>query len=190
MYSTAKMEVMKGVRGNPIMQDLKNNLPRYYSYGVPFFNYGLLPQTWEDTNHIDPDTGTKGDGDPIDAIEIGEGPIGMGAIVPVRVLGSIALIDEGETDHKIIVLRQTDPNFHKIFNVNDLEKHKPGIINKLIDWLKNYKTSDGKPVNKLKQEKPTTPEEAEEIIEEVNNFYEKLVAGKVENTDKYFLPKL
>jgi 3'-phosphoadenosine 5'-phosphosulfate synthase len=47
MYSTAKMEVMKNERGNPIMQDSKNGRPRYYTYGVPFFNYGLFPQTWE-----------------------------------------------------------------------------------------------------------------------------------------------
>lgn len=67
MYSTAKMEVSKTERGNPIMQDSKNGKPRYattalrwvrltgvhlfryYTYGVPFFNYGLFPQTWEVT---------------------------------------------------------------------------------------------------------------------------------------------
>jgi 3'-phosphoadenosine 5'-phosphosulfate synthase len=57
MYSTAKMEVMKGEINNPIMQDTKNNAPRFYSYGVPFFNYGLLPQTWEDPNVVDQVTG-------------------------------------------------------------------------------------------------------------------------------------
>lgn len=48
MYQTAKMEVMKDVEFNPIMQDESKGKPRYYTYGVPFFNYGLLPQTWED----------------------------------------------------------------------------------------------------------------------------------------------
>ena len=47
-YQTAKMEVMKDVPFNPIMQDESKGKPRYYTYGVPFFNYGLLPQTWED----------------------------------------------------------------------------------------------------------------------------------------------
>lgn len=42
------MEVMKDVPFNPIMQDESNGMPRYYTYGVPFFNYGLIPQTWED----------------------------------------------------------------------------------------------------------------------------------------------
>lgn len=47
---TAKMEVMKEVAFNPIMQDESDGKPRYYTYGVPFFNYGLIPQTWEDPN--------------------------------------------------------------------------------------------------------------------------------------------
>lgn len=58
------------------MQDTKDNAPRYYTYGTPFFNYGLFPQTWEDPTHKDEDTGALGDGDPIDAIEIGSGPLG------------------------------------------------------------------------------------------------------------------
>lgn len=48
LLQTAKMEVMKDVEYNPIMQDESKGKPRYYTYGVPFFNYGLLPQTWED----------------------------------------------------------------------------------------------------------------------------------------------
>ena len=194
MYSTAKMEVMKEIFDNPIMQDEKNGRPRYYTYGVPFFNYGLLPQTWEDPTIADPITKAKGDGDPIDAIEIGDGPLGMGSIVRVKVLGSMELIDEGETDHKIIVLREDDRNFDSIHSVTDLEKFKPGVSALLLDWLKNYKTSDGKPVNRLKQDIPTTSQEAISIITEVNGFYKNLISGNL-NDDakiaaaKYMLPK-
>ena len=60
MYSTAKMEVNKEETNNPIMQDAnKDGSPRYYTYGTPFFNYGLIPRTWEDSTHIDPDTGEE-----------------------------------------------------------------------------------------------------------------------------------
>ncbi|KAG7339177.1 inorganic pyrophosphatase [Nitzschia inconspicua] len=48
MYMTAKMEVNKDLPGNPIIQDIKDGQPRYYSFGTTFFNYGLIPQTWED----------------------------------------------------------------------------------------------------------------------------------------------
>jgi 3'-phosphoadenosine 5'-phosphosulfate synthase len=188
MYSTAKMEVMKGEPGNPIMQDTKDNAPRYYSYGVPFFNYGLLPQTWEDPNVIDSSTGAAGDDDPIDAIEFGRGgPIPMGSVVRVKVLGSMALIDEGETDHKIIVLREDDPDFDTVHSVHDLERVHPGVTARLVDWLKNYKTSDGKPVNRLKQDEPTTSLEALHIIEEVSGYYQKLMSGATVNTNSYFL---
>ena len=194
MYSTAKMEVMKEIFDNPIMQDEKNGKPRYYTYGVPFFNYGLLPQTWEDPTVADPVTQAKGDGDPIDAIEIGDGPLGMGSIIRVKVLGSMELIDEGETDHKIIVLREDDRNFDSIHSVADLEKFKPGVTALLLDWLKNYKTSDGKPVNRLKQDIPTTSQEAVNIITEVHGFYKNLISGNLSAdaktaASKYMLPK-
>jgi 3'-phosphoadenosine 5'-phosphosulfate synthase len=188
MYSTAKMEMMKDVPGNPIMQDTKNGLPRYYTYGTPFFNYGLLPQTWEDSTFEDPKTGALGDGDPIDAIEIGAGPLAMGSVVPVKVLGSMELIDEGETDHKIIVLRSDDPHFKSINTVRDLDKYYPHTVKRLVDWLKNYKTSDGKPQNKLTSDEPTTPAEAMAIIDEVSEFYRKLVSGETVSPEGYQLP--
>jgi hypothetical protein len=34
------------------------------------------------------------------------------------------LIDEGETDHKIIVLREDDPNFDSVHSMADLERVK------------------------------------------------------------------
>jgi 3'-phosphoadenosine 5'-phosphosulfate synthase len=188
MYTTAKMEVSKTEPRNPIMQDTKDGKPRYYSYGVPFFNYGLLPQTWEDPTHSDPDTGAKGDNDPIDAIEIGDGPLPMGAVVPCRVLGSLALIDEGETDHKVIVLRSTDSDFDRIHSVADLEKRKPGVVAMLVDWMKNYKTSDGKPVNKLKSDVPTTQSEALDIIAQVHQFYKDIKTKPKEVIEDFYLP--
>ena len=181
MFSTAKMEVSKTEPNNPIMQDVKNGKPRYYSYGTPFFNYGLLPQTWEDSTYIDSVTGAKGDNDPIDAIELGDGPLPMGSVITCKVIGSLELIDEGETDHKIIVLRSSDPHYHSINSLHDLEKYNKGVTSKLVDWLKNYKTSDGKPQNKLAKEIPNSQDEAIEIIEEVSQFYKNLLSDLVQD---------
>merc|ERR1719182_620773 len=101
------MEVSKSLPENPIAQDSKNGAPRYYKYGTPFFNYGLLPQTWEDPASCKPSSVVGGSGqqecgddDPLDVIEVGEGPLLMGSVTPVKVLGSLELIDEGETDYK------------------------------------------------------------------------------------------
>ena len=145
-------------------------------------------QTWEDVNLIDPETGAKGDGDPIDVIEVGSGgPLAMGSVTPVKVLGSLALIDEGETDHKIIAIRQNDPLFDSINTLSELERNRPGLTKRLIDWLKYYKTLDGKPANRLKSEKPTSVPDAIKIIDETHVAWKKLVSGETANPDNYFL---
>lgn len=188
MHSTAKMEMNKKEPRNPIMQDLnKDGSVRHYTYGVPFFNYGFLPQTWEDDEHVDPDTSAKGDADPIDVLEIGAGPLPMGAVVAVKVLGSFELIDEGETDHKILALRQDDPNYDNIHSMQDLERYHPNVISKLVDWLKNYKTSDGKPANKLRHEEPLGASEAKRIIQQTHSFYKTLLEKKDVDTHGYSL---
>lgn len=137
---------------------------------------------------MDPETGALGDGDPIDVIELGSGPLSMGSVVAVKVLGSMALIDEGETDHKILAIRESDPLFNKVNDMNDLERVMPGVTAKLVDWLKNYKTSDGKPVNQLKHDEPTTKYEALQIIKEVSGFYKALLTGKSPAPNGYKLP--
>ena len=65
------------------------------------FNYGAFPQTWEDPSHVTPDTGCAGDNDPIDACEIGTKMYRTGSVVKVKVLGCLAMIDDGETDWKV-----------------------------------------------------------------------------------------
>ena len=40
--------------GTPIKQDIKKGKLRFYPYNINW-NYGLLPQTWEDPAHTDPE---------------------------------------------------------------------------------------------------------------------------------------
>ena len=193
MYYTAKMEVNKKARGNAIAQDInKDGSPRYYTYGTPFFNYGLIPQTWEDPS-LKSAQGNAGDNDPIDVMEIGSAQLEMGSIQPCRVLGSLELIDEGETDHKIICISLADKDASRIHSMDDLERVKPGHIARLIDWLKRYKTTDGKPENSLAQEAPTTQSEALAIINETHERWRKLCGkdgnsfGTLPGTEGFFL---
>ena len=181
------MEVQKSHWYNPIMQDTnKDGSARYYTYGVPFFNYGLLPQTWEDPS-VCGASGACGDNDPLDVMEVGTGALAMGSVVPVKVLGSLELIDEGETDHKIIALRADDPDFARINDMASLEQVKPGITAKLVDWLKMYKTTDGKGVNTLAQDTPTSVTEAYAIIDECHQRWQKLKSHEVAGGDDFFL---
>jgi 3'-phosphoadenosine 5'-phosphosulfate synthase len=187
-HTSAKMEVMKDKWSNPIMQDTnKDGSPRYYTYGVPFFNYGLLPQTWEDP-HMISDEGFGGDNDPLDVIEVGESPLALGSVTEVKVLGSLELIDEGETDHKIIALRTSDPRSVSINDVKDLENHVPGLTARLVDWLKMYKTSDGKAINVLSNSgEPTSRLEAVSIISECHEKWTELVATGASEYPEFWL---
>ena len=63
--------------------------------GDIFFNYGCFPRTWEDPDHVDPDTGFPGDNDPLDVCEIGLRIVATGDVRQVKVLGVLAMIDEG-----------------------------------------------------------------------------------------------
>uniref|UniRef100_G1N310 inorganic diphosphatase n=1 Tax=Meleagris gallopavo TaxID=9103 RepID=G1N310_MELGA len=103
---------------NPIKQDTKKGKPRYVANIFPhkgyIWNYGALPQTWEDPNHTDNITGCCGDNDPVDVCEIGSKVRSSGEVVQVKVLGVLALLDEGETDWKIIAIGVDDPEAQKI----------------------------------------------------------------------------
>ena len=61
------LQIATKVEGNPIMQDEKKGKARLY-HGPIFWNYGCLPQTWEDPNvKGDADVGGAfGDDDPVD----------------------------------------------------------------------------------------------------------------------------
>jgi inorganic pyrophosphatase len=40
--------------GNPLKQDIKKGALRFYPYPIKW-NYGMIPQTWEDPEHSHPD---------------------------------------------------------------------------------------------------------------------------------------
>lgn len=171
---TAKMEVQKERANNVISQDVnKDGTARHYTYGTPFFNYGLVPQTWEDPS-IKSDAGNGGDNDPLDVMEFGSESLLMGSVTPCRVLGSLELIDEGETDHKVICIALTDKDAASIHSMADLERVKPGTLARTLDWLKRYKTSDGKGVNTLASDTPKTVDQTLALIEETHQRWRAL----------------
>ena len=105
-----KMEVDTKAPGNPIKQDEKKGKARLY-HGPIFWNYGCLPQTWEDPNvKGDADVGGAfGDDDPVDVVEIGASSLEMGSFTPVKVLGCLSMIDDGELDWKVCSVLMCPP---------------------------------------------------------------------------------
>jgi hypothetical protein len=83
-------------------------LSRYY-HSPSLVNYGAIPQTWEDGDHVDAKLNLKGDNDPLDVLEIGSAPCTQGDIYAVKALGILGMVDGGEMDWKVVVIATSDP---------------------------------------------------------------------------------
>ncbi|XP_041042516.1 inorganic pyrophosphatase-like isoform X3 [Carcharodon carcharias] len=106
-------------------------------------------ETWEDPFHKDPCTDFAGDNDPVDICDIGSRVCSCGEVIQVKVLGALALIDEGEMDWKIIAINLEDPEAQMFNDIDDVRKYKPGYLEATVNWFKLYKVPDGKPENQL-----------------------------------------
>lgn len=150
-WTRNKMEINKEIDYNPIKQDIivNNNKLRQYNYGDIMFNYGAFPMTWEDPKHISKYTNCKGDNDPLDVIEIGSVQLKMASITKVKVIGILGMIDDNETDWKIIAINKNDCLADKINTINDINIELPGLLDAIRTWLTNYKLIDGKSENKF-----------------------------------------
>jgi inorganic pyrophosphatase len=93
-------------------------------------------KTWEDPAALHPETKAKGDNDPLDVCEIGEQVGYVGQVKQVKVLGIMALLDEGETDWKVIVVDVHDPLASKLNDIEDVERHLPGLIRATNEWFR------------------------------------------------------
>ena len=107
------------------------------------FNYGAFPQTWEDPAHITPATNAKGDNDPLDVCEVGVADGKTGQVKQVKILGTWAMIDDGETDWKVLVIDVNDPKAAEISDADSLEKAYPGVLKKTFEFLRDYKIPAG-----------------------------------------------
>jgi len=194
-WTNAKMEIATKEPLNPIKQDVKKGQLRYVANVFPhhgyIWNYGALPQTWENPNSVDPATGCKGDNDPIDVCEIGSKVHKRGAVVQVKVLGVFALIDEGETDWKVLAIDVTDPDADKLNDIEDIERLKPGFLKATVEWFKIYKIPDGKPENKFAfNGEPKNAEFALKTIKETHEFWVQLSNKQAENTTNLSLERV
>jgi inorganic pyrophosphatase len=186
----AKMEVTLDEEGNPIKQDVKKGALRFFTYGDLPFNYGCIPQTWENPNVPHHDTGMNGDGDPVDVVEVSREPLALGSVSSVKVLGVMALIDEEETDWKVLAIARSNPLFDQINNEADLEAHMPGFVETVRDWFMNYKTTDGKPVNEYAFDGAVKDVAyTHEVLEECHQVWQELCQGKIANKKGLVLPE-
>ena len=91
----------------------------------------------------------------------------------------MALLDEEETDWKIMVIDINDPLAPKLNDVEDVERHLPGLLRASNEWFRIYKIPDGKPENQFAfSGECKNRKYAMDIVRECAEAWERLITGK------------
>ncbi|MFT4325923.1 MAG: inorganic diphosphatase [Candidatus Woesearchaeota archaeon] len=92
-------------------------------------DYGFVPQTlWED-------------GDPLDIVVLTGRKLSPGVLAEVRPIAVLKMIDDGQSDDKVIAVYTGDPRYNEIKDLQDIPKH---IIMELTHFFQTYKSLQGK----------------------------------------------
>lgn len=83
------------------------------------------------------------DGDELDALVISNHTFIPGVIVPVKVIGAMEMIDDNETDTKLITVIDCDPRFKNINKLDDLDPH---LLKEIKNFFETYKLLQNKKV--------------------------------------------
>lgn len=83
------------------------------------------------------------DGDELDALIISDQVFIPGAVVPVRVVGAMEMIDQNETDTKLITVIDCDPRYKHINDLSDVNEH---LLKEIKDFFQTYKNLQNKQV--------------------------------------------
>lgn len=182
-WLNAKFEIDIKTPGNPIVQDVKKGKMRFVANLFPhkgyIHNYGAFPQTWEDPSTKDPKSGLLGDNDPLDVCEIGSQVIPTGLVVRVKILGLLALIDDGELDWKVIAINTADPLAAKLNDIDDVRAQCPGLLEQTRQWFRDYKLADGKPENAFAfNGNFLSAAETVEVVQSCQHHWEQLIKLK------------
>ncbi|MEZ5988298.1 MAG: inorganic pyrophosphatase [Planctomycetota bacterium] len=104
--------------------------------------YGLIPRTYcgEGVRALCPGA-ARADGDPLDVCVLSERPIARAEVLlPVRVVGGLQMVDQGEADDKIIAVLERDPFYA---DVDELDRLPRPMIERLRHYFLSYKALPG-----------------------------------------------
>ncbi|HEX7845343.1 MAG TPA: inorganic diphosphatase [Chitinophagaceae bacterium] len=102
----------------------------YSSFHYPV-NYGFIPQT---LGH---------DNDPLDILVLCSQSIQSLCLVEAKVIGNMQMIDQGQTDDKIIAVASKDPSVNHYQKMDDLPQH---FLLELRNFFEQYKVLENKKV--------------------------------------------
>jgi len=150
----------------------------------------MIPRTWENAQHTDKVTGCVGDNDPLDVVDLSGRNMPLFELPRLKIIGSLCLIDQDELDWKLLALEEHEAKKLGIRNVEDFNRHNPGLVKEIMEWFRVIKTYDGKPANRFAyDDQVLSVDKTIEIIEENHQSYKDLISGVIPNPDGLFLPK-
>ena len=124
-------------------------------------NYGFVPRSYCD------------DGDPLDALVLGQESVHPLTIVPARAIGVMRMRDEKGIDDKILAVSVVDPAVEAYHNHSELPTH---TLREIKRFFEDYKSLENKQVV---VEDFMGPEEAIKILKEALDLYRKLRRGEI-----------
>ena len=124
-------------------------------------DYGFIPRTFCD------------DGDPLDALVLGQEPVFPLTIVEARAIGVMRMRDEKGIDDKIVAISVRDPAFADYTDKGQLPAH---VLREIRRFFEDYKTLEHKQVV---VEDLLGPAAAIQIVREALDMYRQLRRGEL-----------
>ncbi len=124
-------------------------------------NYGFIPRTFCD------------DGDPLDALVLGQEPVLPLTIMDARAIGVMRMRDEKGIDDKIVAVSVRDPAFADYTDFKQLPAHR---LREIQRFFQDYKILEHKEVV---IEDMLGPKDAFRIIREALDLYRQLRRGEL-----------
>ena len=124
-------------------------------------DYGFIPRTYCD------------DGDPLDALVLGQEPVYPLTIVEARAIGVMRMRDEKGSDDKVVAVSVHDPAFSQFTDKVQLPAH---LLRELRRFFEDYKALEHKQVV---VEDLLGPEQAVRIIKDALELYRRLRRGEL-----------
>jgi inorganic pyrophosphatase len=124
-------------------------------------DYGFIPRTYCD------------DGDPLDALVLGQEPVYPLTIVQARAVGVMRMRDDKGVDDKIVAVSVRDPSFEGYTDKGQLPSH---VLRQVQRFFQDYKVLEHKQVV---IEDMLGPEDALRIIRESLELYRQLRRGEL-----------
>jgi inorganic pyrophosphatase len=124
-------------------------------------DYGFIPRTYCD------------DGDPLDALVLGQEPVQPLTLVEARAIGVVRMRDEKGLDDKIVAVSVRDPAFAEYTDKSQIPAHQ---LREIRRFFEDYKVLEHKQVV---VEEMLGPSDAFKIIREALDMYRQLRRGEL-----------